>query len=534
MSLPDVSVLVPVYNAMPYLATCMASLIEQSVGWDRLEVLAVDDGSTDGSGDLLDELARSWDRLRVIHIEREHSGGGSLGRNVGLDHAAGRYVFFLDADDYLAAEALERMVALADRDSADVVTCRRVQVGGIKGIRDVKDYVPLTGRSRHSGLDAAAFDSAVRSATALEWTALIVASADCKALYRRERIENLGLRFAPDIHFGEDVKFAGDYLPGAKASIVGDYDSYYERVREDGLNITTMDVGTEVHLDALDRGLRRQDHGQLNWRRDQILRDTMIEITQQTFNERFLERTPQTRVALVAKARTMLDTWLTPRTMARLPALDRLKAELIKRELEPELFEVAAVIARGERGKNVVDGGRVYGGFPYFGDPAAAIPDHCYDITGELPVCHYLSALSWEGTVLRLSGHAYIDQVDTVEMTTSLVLRGRGGSERRLPVTTVPVPGLAGECGLGRYDYGQAGFEIDFDITSAGGAPLEPGSWSTFLAVTAQGVTKEAPFGGNRATGLDGPFPWPAGGGASAHFAKYGTLTLAIPSAQPG
>jgi len=98
---PTISVVVPVYNAMPYLVTCLASVMEQSIGRERIEVVAVDDGSIDGSGDQLDLLAGCWDGLRVVHQER--AGGPSRARNIGLDMAVGRYVFFLDADDYTCA-----------------------------------------------------------------------------------------------------------------------------------------------------------------------------------------------------------------------------------------------------------------------------------------------------------------------------------------------------------------------------------------------------------------------------------------------
>jgi len=81
--------------------------MEQSIGRHRVEVVAVDDGSTDGSGEQLEILAKFWDNLIVVH--QENSDGPSRPRNVGLEKATGRFVFFLDADDYLGPEALQRM-----------------------------------------------------------------------------------------------------------------------------------------------------------------------------------------------------------------------------------------------------------------------------------------------------------------------------------------------------------------------------------------------------------------------------------------
>ena len=107
-----VSVIVPVFNVEPYLRECLDSVLRQSLGFQRIELIAVDDGSTDGSGRILDEYA-SMRGITVIHESR--SGGAGRPRNVGLDIATGTYVFFLDADDYLGTEALERLVEVAER-----------------------------------------------------------------------------------------------------------------------------------------------------------------------------------------------------------------------------------------------------------------------------------------------------------------------------------------------------------------------------------------------------------------------------------
>lgn len=113
MSTPDVTVSLAVYNTMPYLQETLDSLVGQSIGHDRLEVVAVDDGSTDGSGALLDDYASRYpDVFRVIH--QDNSGGPAGPCNRALEVAQGRFVYFLGADDYLAPEALERMVGYAD------------------------------------------------------------------------------------------------------------------------------------------------------------------------------------------------------------------------------------------------------------------------------------------------------------------------------------------------------------------------------------------------------------------------------------
>lgn len=104
-----VTVIVPVYNIKNYLPHCVKSLLGQSCG--DIEILLVDDGSTDGSGALCDSLAASDRRITAIH---KANGGLSDARNAGLDRAKGQWILFVDGDDYLAPNAVERLLEYAD------------------------------------------------------------------------------------------------------------------------------------------------------------------------------------------------------------------------------------------------------------------------------------------------------------------------------------------------------------------------------------------------------------------------------------
>lgn len=104
-----VTIIVPVYNTSEYLPTCVESLQKQA--YEDLEIVLVDDGSTDGSGALCDEYAAVDSRIRVVHKE---NGGLSAARNAGLDVATGQWVLFVDGDDYLAKEAVKRLMEVAE------------------------------------------------------------------------------------------------------------------------------------------------------------------------------------------------------------------------------------------------------------------------------------------------------------------------------------------------------------------------------------------------------------------------------------
>ena len=103
---PLITIIVPVYNIMEYLPRCVHSITAQT--YTNLELILVDDGSTDGTGVLCDELAAEDSRIRVLHKE---NGGSSSARNLGLAHAKGAYIGFIDSDDYVEPDMYERLLA---------------------------------------------------------------------------------------------------------------------------------------------------------------------------------------------------------------------------------------------------------------------------------------------------------------------------------------------------------------------------------------------------------------------------------------
>ena len=112
------SVIVPVYNVERYLKRCVDSLLAQTE--ENLEIILVDDGSTDRSGALCDEYAQRESRIRVHHKE---NGGLTSAWKAGMELAQGNYVGFVDSDDWIDKEMYERMLKMAQREDADMVVC---------------------------------------------------------------------------------------------------------------------------------------------------------------------------------------------------------------------------------------------------------------------------------------------------------------------------------------------------------------------------------------------------------------------------
>lgn len=113
-----ISVIVPVYNVQDYLKKCAASIISQT--FKDMEIILVDDGSTDSSGQMCDELSEKDSRIKVIH---KKNGGLSDARNAGIDAASGEFLFFVDSDDWIDTDTLELLYETAMEEKADIVEC---------------------------------------------------------------------------------------------------------------------------------------------------------------------------------------------------------------------------------------------------------------------------------------------------------------------------------------------------------------------------------------------------------------------------
>ncbi|MET9021351.1 glycosyltransferase family A protein [Actinopolymorpha sp. NPDC004070] len=243
------SVVVPVYNPGPYLQHCAESLLNQSLPPDEYEIVFVDDGSTDDSPRHLDELAATHPRVRVHH--QENSGWPGKPRNVGVELARGEYVQFVDQDDVLAPEALERMYALGSSNDADIVLGK---VGGT-----------MTGPST-------VFAQTVPSCTVAD--APLIESLTPHKMFRRSFLMDNGIWFPEGRRRLEDQLFmARAYTRAKSVSIVGDYVCYYWLRRDDGgnnsgnaLNLRGYYANVREVMDAIEEGT---DPGEV---RDRLLR----------------------------------------------------------------------------------------------------------------------------------------------------------------------------------------------------------------------------------------------------------------------
>lgn len=118
-----ISVIVPVYNTLDCLKRCVDSIMRQS--YENLELILVDDGSTDGSGEFCNKLEKQDNRIRVYHKE---NGGASSARNIGIRNAVGDYIGFVDSDDYIDTDMYQKMMELAIEKNLQMVQISREEV----------------------------------------------------------------------------------------------------------------------------------------------------------------------------------------------------------------------------------------------------------------------------------------------------------------------------------------------------------------------------------------------------------------------
>ncbi|QGV80666.1 glycosyltransferase family 2 protein [Streptomyces ficellus] len=357
---PDVSVIIGAYEAMPYLVKCLESVESQTLGADRIEIVAVDDGSTDGTGEYLEEFAtRSKVATRVVR--QSNSGGPSRPRNTGLALARGRFVFFLDADDYFGDEALERLVAMADRAGTDVVLGKTVGV------------------NRNAAKSM--WNETVERADIYRSNVKYTLSA--QKLFRRDLLVRHGMRFDESLRTGEDALFTLEaYLRGNGVSVVSDPTCYYLVGREDGKHLTKTG-GYVPRFDSA-RALMRliAAHVPAGERRDLLMMRPFAVTLLPQFGPVVLRQPRDVLLAKMKLAAPLMAAHWTPGLARRLKTDERLRLTCVAMDLPDPLVDVVAFLHEGKQPERVRRRGREYLAYPHFRDPALGIPDSAYEVRG--------------------------------------------------------------------------------------------------------------------------------------------------------
>tara|TARA_Y100000590_G_scaffold201045_1_gene228467 strand:- start:5910 stop:6893 length:984 start_codon:yes stop_codon:yes gene_type:complete len=228
--MPKVSVIIPIYNVEKYLSECLNSVCAQTL--EDIEIICVNDRSPDNCLDIVNQYSKQDSRIKVI--DREKNGGLSAARNSGIDVAVGEYIYFLDSDDWIDKEYLQKMYNKAIYHNVDILlnnnmisfneqTGEKRQLGLINGIKNQEGEL---------------LDPKFSISNTI-WSS-------CCRLYKRTLLETYNIRF-PEGYIYEDVYFKSITELFVDKTFVFYGDAYHYRIRENSI-ITGSTQTLEKHI----------------------------------------------------------------------------------------------------------------------------------------------------------------------------------------------------------------------------------------------------------------------------------------------
>jgi len=413
-STPLVSMVVPVYNSITYLAETLDSLLEQGLSEQELEVVMVDDGSDDGSEKVVDDYAARFPNFRAIH--QEQSGGPASPCNEGVWASRGKYFFLLGSDDVMCPGALRELVDVAERESSDVVLAKLGSLGGRRTPGSV-------------------YKQTVYDADLVEHKIFNTLAA--VKLFRRDLVDITGAFHPPHLRVGSDQPFvAALFLAANKFSICADREYVLIRRRDDGSNITRtfrspveyVDLSSAV-LAAIVKGT---EPGPL---RDGVVRRTFRREIPQIVGRAFLDLTDEEQRTQMERVREMLAPVYNDATAVHFDPRTRTKIDLM---IDGDLEALRGFIEweRSGSGAPVIHDGT---GFRYSvpADLAAQIGAHRLHAPA-VKAETTLTEVACVGTTVEIGGRAIALECGTAATETVLRLRNRStGDDVDIPTEMV-------------------------------------------------------------------------------------------------
>ena len=466
--LPLLSVVVPVHNVEDYLEECLTSLAGQSL--KDIEVVLVDDGSTDGSRRIAEEFAARDDRFRCVH---QANAGLSAARNTGIAHTTADvpYLAFADSDDIVVPDAYERMLTSLESTGSDLVTGNVWRLSE-QGDQQAWQYRWLT---------------ADRPRTHITRDPRLLADRVAwNKVFRRSFWDRHAFSFpVGKLYEDTPVMIPAHYLAGS-VDVLCEH-VYHWRVREGSITRRRTDVRgvrdriaacEQVSAFLADRGAAQRLRYDTSCLRDDFM----------YFLEGLPMGGPDYRAAFMADAGAFLDR-AGDAALAGLPADARIRWQLVRERRADELLALLEFERANGAGTFSVAGlpGRRRAVHPaVVAGPPARLGK------GDLPAVARLVGASWEEDGrLRLRGYAYIRNLPARaarhSLKAGLVREAAGGRLRTVPVRTVRTDRATADSGQELHAYDYAGFEMVLDP-----ARLGPGTWLVGVVVAGHGVVRRA------------------------------------------
>ncbi len=491
------SIVVPIFNVEEFLEESLASIARQTMR--DLEVIMVDDGSTDGSAVIAKSFAAHDPRFRLL--QQQNQGPGPA-RNEGVRSAAGRYLAFVDGDDLLDPQAYEVLVGSLDRSGSDIAC------GGVRRL--------LPGGVGPSYLHEEPFRETLRRTHVSRRPALLRDRTVWNKVFRRSFWDSHGLTFAAG--FYEDVPVAlRAHVLASSVDVFRDV-VYCWRARQAGPLSTTQQATELPNIEERMRAVGDfgaflaataprlkplYDRSVLN--SDLVILMRAYELASEAERERLAE--------LAARYLRTVD----ESGYEQVSAARRLSYYLLRNQKTAELLEVLRYWRRGFGLETPVarSGGsppRWYACYPFFRDAALGIPDEVYDVTAEMTLTAGLDVVSWRGGRLRIEGFAYIRRLSASPAECQIRVMLRNSRLRRtiwLPVQRMCRPDVTArsEQAVACYDWSGFAVEVNPRRLATLGAIWRASSWELRVEVSGGGLRREGPIN----TVAAGSPQWPEG-----------------------
>ena len=485
-----VSIIVPIYNIEEYLRECLDSLVHQTL--KEIEVLMVNDGSTDSSGDIALEYVDKYDNFCLFN---KLNGGQSRARNYAISFAKVEYIAFLDGDDFVSNDAYKKLYALSGNGERDIV------IGNVKRFDSKGIY--------DSGLHINIFKENIKNTTIINNPELIYDTTSTNKLFRMKFWKENELKFPEDVIY-EDISLTFFAHFKSKSTAILSDDIYYWRRRE-GTNKSSTQQRTDINnfydrlnaLKVVDKFIEEnvEDETIIYYKYFKWLDLDLklyINILDQADNEykKIFISTVQEYIKNIPKY-----------VFKDLMALDRIKYYFIRMGDLDSLLQTIAFEKKGMANLEVVlIGDKFFGKFPFKG-----IPKECTEMTKELNTgseVRKINRIKISNGILRINGYLYINRINfdkenKVKFKAKLV-NTENGRDLELDIENIKIPELTPKLWIRAiyyltrnpfYVYDWSGYNINIDLNDPKFLELGSGRYIIIIHLQMLGIDRNIILG---------------------------------------
>jgi CDP-glycerol glycerophosphotransferase len=469
------SIVVPCYRVEDFLDECLVSLRFQF--YREVEIIVVDDGSPDASGDIARRHARRDLRVRVVTRE---NGGLSAARNTGIEHARGEFLTFVDSDDVVQPDAYTSVISALEESGSDFAVANYDRLEGKKRVA-AGPWIRSTHAVRRLGVDLDTFPEAMVNAVAWSKT------------YRRTFWDEAGLRF-PEGKLYEDQPVSAEAFAKARAFDVVPQIGVSWRIRNDrssisqrSWSVSNLAAHNETVLASFE-ALRAEGKD----RAIEIRALQLISFNMPFFTRHLVKGGPDFWALLRVGINDLIERVSREEFVHSVGAQDKVLVELIandRREAAVDYIENWGSDARRFPTRVTPEGARVE--LPL----TEGLPDDVTILSDvQLELISRIMRVVWDGDLLTVGGWAFIRNIDLAEHPPEVVVElvsADGATRIPLDTETFPEPRVDWVGGHWHCDYTPGGFRASL---SADAVPADEGEWAFEITMTAGGIRRTTRF----------------------------------------